>query len=245
MTLFMIGPAIAGAVRRDVLERHHDGHGDLGVVGRGEADHPVVVDPERPGLGRPGLDRGAQVGGEADARRGAAGRHALHQGGDRLRRRRRGRPWASAWACSVCTSAPVESWIDDMRCGVMITPPLAMPAATIAFCSAVSCDVVLADGSVGLEGLRVRRQGRQRRGDDAADGWCAAAGRSIGRHRVDAEELGLLAQRRHALLHPELAVAGVAREREHLGHRPAARPALVAQRLVRVGERLALLRPDS
>ena len=103
---------------------------------------------------------------------------------------------------------PCESWIDDIRCGVMSTPPLAMPAATMAFCSAVSWTNVLPDGRVGLV---APARSWPDSGVHDAEAMTFRAGRSAGTELI-AEELGLLAQRRHALLHAELAVAGVARE---------------------------------
>src|ERR1700761_2313743 len=45
----------------------------------------------------------------------------------------------SAFGVYDCTSAPCESWMEDIRCGVISTPLLAMPAATMAFWSAVVC----------------------------------------------------------------------------------------------------------
>ena len=124
--------------------------------------------------------------------------------------------------------------MDDIRWGVISTPLLAIPAATMAFWSAVvetsnwpmalwpRCDCELA-GKSGNSGLCDVRKVDPR-------------------HRVVAEQLGLLRHDRDAQLDTELRVAGVAREREHLGHRPATRTGLVAEWLARsVGERLALL----
>src|ERR1700689_1196124 len=45
----------------------------------------------------------------------------------------------SGFGVYVCTNEPCESWMDDMRWGVISTPLLAMPAATMAFWSAVVC----------------------------------------------------------------------------------------------------------
>ncbi len=110
----------------------------------------------------------------------------------------------------------------------MMTPPLAIPAATIAFCSGVSWMnswpiAVYAWSACAFEGNGSVPLGPMPSVDAITPPvGCWLNARQIdGRDRVDAERLGLLAQDGRGLLHAELAVAGVARFGQHDHHGPA------------------------
>ena len=85
----------------------------------------------------------------------------------------------------------------------MITPPLAIPAATSAFCSGVWPVVELPDGAVGQIGLAVGRQGGEGRGDDVGEVEVGDV-LLLGPVERVPEVLGLLGQGGHTELDAEL-----------------------------------------
>ena len=92
----------------------------------------------------------------------------------------------------------------------MMTPPLAMPAATRALLQRRGPVVVLPDGALGQKGLGVGLEGREDRRGDVGQVETGHERRLRSRSSGVAEVLGLLGQGGHAELDPERAVTGVA-----------------------------------